>query len=126
MNLYDSVIDYVLSVNKPNQNIITGDLFVGVVKLLIKGIQNNPSTKTALLSKQRNNINIFNELINFVMPSNDDTPITSNNDSTVHSQLNQFIPLDSITSSNATELTLLNPCCCCVIVKPVIPGIVTP
>ena len=117
MNLYDSVIDYVLSNNKQNQMIITGDLFIGVVKLLIKGIQNNPSTKTALLSKQRNNINIFNELIKFVIPSNDDTTTTTttttaatNNDNTVHthSQTNQFIPLHSITTATTAELTLLN------------------
>ena len=107
MNLYDSVIDYVLSNNKQNQMIITGDLFIGVVKLLIKGIQNNPSTKTALLSKRRNNINIFNELIKFVIPSNDDTPVTTTttNDNT---QTNQYIPLHSITTATTAELTLLN------------------
>ena len=112
MNLYDSVIDYVLCNNKQNQMIITGDLFIGVVKLLIKGIQNNPLTKTALLSKQRNNINIFNELIKFVIPSNDDTPTTTatTNDNTVHppSQTNQYIPLHSITTATTAEVSLLN------------------
>ena len=109
MNLYESVIDYVLSDNKTSQT-ITGDLFVGVVKLLIKGIQNNPSTKTVLLSKRRNNVSVFNELIKFVIPSNDDPPTTSssNNEHTVHYKTNQFIPLHSINTANDADITLIN------------------
>ena len=120
LNLYHSVIDYVLSHHKTTQT-ISGDLFVGAVKLLIKGIQNSPSTKTALLSERRNSVNVFNELIKFVIPSEDDS--TGSNDSTVHYQTNQFIPLDTINSAKEDELALLSQKkCVCELISALIEG----
>ena len=109
MKLYDSVVDFVLSDNKEQQK-ISGNLFVGVVKLLIKGIQNAPDTKQMLVSNKRNGVFVFDELIKYLTPSSDD----QDSNTTTHSSMistnnntNEFISLNVINNENNVNNTLL-------------------
>ena len=117
IDLYDSVVDYILCKNKEQQK-ISSDLFIGIVKLLIKGIKNNSNTKSILFSKKRNDISIFDELIKFVIPS-DDKPTLNENNQEINEitntfndnstqQNNEFIPLNVISNESDENKTLLN------------------
>ena len=111
INLYDSVVDFVLSDNKETQK-ISGNLFIGVVKLLIKGIQNSPNTKQVLFTKKRNDVFIFDELVKFLTPSSDEQDNVIN--TTTHSggnssnSNNEFISLSVINNENNVNTTFHN------------------
>ena len=113
INLYDSVVDFVLSDNKEQQK-ISGDLFIGVVKLLIKGIQNSPDTKQVLFTKKRNDVFIFDELVKFLTPSSDEqdnvinTTTHNSNNSGNSSSNNEFISLNAINNENNVNTTFHN------------------
>ena len=113
INLYDSVVDFVLSDNKEQQK-ISGNLFIGVVKLLIKGIQNSPNTKQILFTKKRNDVFIFDELIKFLTPSSDEQDTTNttthsnNNMVSNNNNNNEFISLNVINNENNVNTTFQN------------------